>query len=219
MKIYNFNHLPENRNVAAYVPGSHNNKNPDKWGGGHTHRLLAAAYTLAFWCMLRVDEVLKIQMHQIKVSDTVLTLTLPYRKTHQYGGEQHVVFILEPLTFQPSLPTEIQPFHLHLQPVEEAHLCPVRAVADWIKVSGTKHGYLFRRMDGSDRVTEKSMVTHCSSLFIVTSSTHYICRPRRCSWRCSGTIFSMCGLTPTPTAHIPSVVVGASSSLHINDGP
>ena len=34
------------------------NKNPHAWGGGRTHRLLIAAYNLAFLCMLWVDEVL-----------------------------------------------------------------------------------------------------------------------------------------------------------------
>jgi hypothetical protein len=52
--------------------------------------MLAAAYTLAFWCMLRVDEVLKIKMAHVQLSDTVVRLTLPYRKTHQYGGKLHL---------------------------------------------------------------------------------------------------------------------------------
>lgn len=40
--------------------------------------MLAAAYTLGFWCILRVDEVLKIKMAHVKLSDTVVRLTLPY---------------------------------------------------------------------------------------------------------------------------------------------
>jgi hypothetical protein len=54
---------------------------------------------------------------------------------------------------------EIKPFHLHLQLDDDAYLCPVRALADWISVSEIKTGYLFRRMDVSDRVTEKPMVS------------------------------------------------------------
>jgi hypothetical protein len=49
--------------------------------------LLAAAYTLAFWCMLQVDEVLKIKMSHMKIEGTLVTLMLPYRKTHQFGGK------------------------------------------------------------------------------------------------------------------------------------
>lgn len=118
--------------------------------------MLAAAFNLAFWCMLRVDEVLKIKMSHIKIEGTLVTLTLPYRKTHQFGGRLD--------GFRPCFSarliasTEIKPFHLHLQLNDDAYLCPVRALADWISVSEIQTGYLFRRMDVSDRVTEKPMV-------------------------------------------------------------
>ncbi|KAF8219850.1 hypothetical protein L208DRAFT_1182755, partial [Tricholoma matsutake] len=81
-KLHNFNHQPENRDIPAYAPGSCSKKTSDKWGGECTHYLLTAAYNLAFWCMLRVDEVLKIKMSHIKIERTLVTLTLPYRKTH-----------------------------------------------------------------------------------------------------------------------------------------
>ena len=60
------------------------------WAGGRKRRMLQAIYTLAFLCLLRFDEVLKIQMHQLKVIDRSqghFKLTLPFRKTHQYGGK------------------------------------------------------------------------------------------------------------------------------------
>ncbi|KDR69545.1 hypothetical protein GALMADRAFT_77349 [Galerina marginata CBS 339.88] len=60
-----------------------------------------------------------------------MILTLPFRKTHQFG--------------------EIKPFVLYALPEEEAYLCPVRAMADWISASGITSGYLFRRMASGDR--------------------------------------------------------------------
>jgi hypothetical protein len=47
---------------------------------------------------------------------------------------------------------EIRPFYLHMMPEEDAHLCPVMAVANWINASGITQGYLFCRMASGDRV-------------------------------------------------------------------
>jgi hypothetical protein len=48
--------------------------------------MLGAAYALSFLCLLRFDEVLKIQMHHIEfILDTKIKLMLPFRKTHQFG--------------------------------------------------------------------------------------------------------------------------------------
>ncbi|KAF8239231.1 hypothetical protein L208DRAFT_1353977 [Tricholoma matsutake] len=85
--------------------------------------------------MLRVDEVLKIKMSDIKIEGTLVTHTLPFQKTHQVG--------------------EIKPFHLHLQLDDDVYLCPVGVLADWISASEIKTGYLFCQMDVSDRVTKK----------------------------------------------------------------
>jgi hypothetical protein len=54
--------------------------------------MLHAAYTIAFLCMLRFDEVLRIEAHYIEVLDGheetgEIRLTLPFRKTHQNGGK------------------------------------------------------------------------------------------------------------------------------------
>lgn len=57
------------------------------WGGARARRMLHAAYTIAFLCLLRFDEVLRIQCHDIEVvSKTCIKLTLPFRKTSQFGG-------------------------------------------------------------------------------------------------------------------------------------
>jgi hypothetical protein len=39
---------------------------------------------------------------------------------------------------------------------EEAHLCPVHAVAEWLWVSRIQEGYLFQRMASGDCVAEKN---------------------------------------------------------------
>jgi hypothetical protein len=89
-KIYDFNNLPEHCKIKDYAPGSRKNKveDPNEWGGARVRRLLHAAYTIAFLCLLRFDEVLKIQAHDIEfVSDDCIKLTLPFRKTDPNGGE------------------------------------------------------------------------------------------------------------------------------------
>jgi hypothetical protein len=95
-RIYDFNHQPEYWNlkpVGFYRKGK--GKNINNWGGGRARRLLHAAYVIAFLCLLRIDEVLKIEMHHIEfISDTKIKLTLPFRKTHQFGcklGLLHLV--------------------------------------------------------------------------------------------------------------------------------
>jgi hypothetical protein len=86
LKLYKFNTLPENWQLKAYTPGT-KKKDTDKWAGGRARRLLGLAYTIALLCLLRVDEVLKIQCHDIIIlGDKKIQLTLPFRKTNQCGG-------------------------------------------------------------------------------------------------------------------------------------
>ncbi|KAJ7737404.1 hypothetical protein B0H14DRAFT_3117790 [Mycena olivaceomarginata] len=121
--------------VATYMTSLRRRKLPTDWGGGRARRLLMLAYVLSFLCLLRFDEVLKIQMHDIEwISDTCIKLTLPFRKTNQFGG--------------------VKPFYLHLLLPHLAHLCPVRALAEWLKVSGITDGYLFRKMASGDRTSD-----------------------------------------------------------------
>ncbi|KAJ3562539.1 hypothetical protein NP233_g9507 [Leucocoprinus birnbaumii] len=111
------------------------------WCGPRGLRLLNLVYTLAFTCLLRIDEVLKIQYQDlVPISDTVgasnaaIKLQLPFRKTDQFG--------------------EIKPFILHELPKEMKHLCPVRAFARWVDATNTNEGYIFRRIGSGDRLGE-----------------------------------------------------------------
>jgi hypothetical protein len=84
-KLYKFNLKPENWTLKPYTPGT-KHKAGDQWGGPRARRLLVLAYTLAFSCLLRADEVLKIQSHDLTLLDPDrLELKLPFRKTSQFG--------------------------------------------------------------------------------------------------------------------------------------
>ncbi|KAK7062101.1 hypothetical protein R3P38DRAFT_3303144 [Favolaschia claudopus] len=145
LELYMFNNQPEIAKVKEYKAGSRKSiKESHEWGGGRARRLLTLAYVLSFLCLLRFDEVLKIQMHDIEwVSDTCIKLTLPFRKTSQFGG--------------------IKSFYLHLFPPHLAHLCPIRALANWLEVADIEDGFLFRKIASGDRVSRENahMTSEC----------------------------------------------------------
>ncbi|THU80404.1 hypothetical protein K435DRAFT_809901 [Dendrothele bispora CBS 962.96] len=68
-KLYDNSHTDENWPIKPYEPNSRNGKK--KWGGPKMRRLLHLAYTAAFLCLLRFDEVLEIQAEDI--TDLILT--------------------------------------------------------------------------------------------------------------------------------------------------
>jgi hypothetical protein len=144
--------LSESWVVRPYTPGSHNNgRNQVKtWkAGGRLLRALWACYTIAFWCLLRFDEVLRIRVEDLEVeSSTVVILTLRWRKTAQFGGMQ----LFSPHCLFPYAIAGVKPFVLHYLPNDKAHLCPVRAIAEWISASKITTGHLFRKIS-SDRVS------------------------------------------------------------------
>ena len=41
-----------------------------------------------------------------------------------------------------------------MQTEDQAHLCPIRALAEWVQVSSINKGYLFRRIWSGDRVAD-----------------------------------------------------------------
>jgi hypothetical protein len=66
-----------------------------EWGGGRLRMMLQCIYMIAFFCLLRFDKVLRIELKDIEVVDKLkgkIKLTLPFRKTHQYGGECFTLF-------------------------------------------------------------------------------------------------------------------------------
>lgn len=88
-KLYDENNKPQNSKIKEYEPSSRlQAADIDDWGGGMTRRALQALYTIAFLCLLRSDEVLKIQRENVVLEDDdSITLFLEFRKTHRDGGE------------------------------------------------------------------------------------------------------------------------------------
>jgi hypothetical protein len=167
--LYDFNHQSEHWDIKQWDgPRTKAQKEQDiaegRWTGPYGRHELQLAYTLAFTCLLRVDEVLKIKAQDIRVlDDETIELTLPFRKTSQFGGEakcgiQHS-FIHCLMVF-----AEIQPFVLHEFPPNMAHLCPVRAHSDWIKTTKINEGYIFRKLGAGDRPSSDSTVPMVSFL-------------------------------------------------------
>jgi hypothetical protein len=149
--MYDFNHQPKVWKVKDYTPGSRK-QGPSRlheWGGGRTRCLLFAIYTIALLCLLRFDKVLKIQAHDLEIiAETCIKLTLPFRKTSQFGGQ--LFLFLSDNCIHKDLMLDIRPFYLHVLPESEAHLCPIRALAEWLSVSGIRTGYIFQKMASGD---------------------------------------------------------------------
>ena len=128
---------------------THVNSEDQQWGGARLRIMLQCIYAIAFLCLLRFDEVLRIELKDIEVIDKLkghIKLTLPFRKTHQYGGN----FISSTFTN-----LEIKPFHLFFNR-KEPHLDPVHLLLRWMYVSRFTSGPLFRRIDTQDRVSMNS---------------------------------------------------------------
>ena len=91
-RLYDFNYsFPIYRlGEAPVVEVGHRAVHDDySWGGGRLRLMLQCIYTIAFLCLLRFDEVLKIEAHHLEVMDEAtgeVKLSLPFRKTHKYGG-------------------------------------------------------------------------------------------------------------------------------------
>ncbi len=154
-RLYDFNQRSENWDLKGYTPGTRNRAG-DQWGGGHTRRLLGLAFTLAFSCLLRADEVLKIKSQDIVlIGEHRLELTVPFRKTSQYGSESNYSGCSHTSsTDHLSYCKEIEPFVLHELPDLMAHLCPVRAYSEWLNVSQIESGFVFRKLGSGDQVSE-----------------------------------------------------------------
>ena len=174
LKMYDFNHKPEHWDIKDTGYYRRNRKSDAQaWGGGRTRRLLGVAFTLAFLCLLRFDEVLKIEMHHIEfISREKMKLTLPFRKTHQFGGG----FIFCPIIITDLRCPDIKPFYLYSLPEDQAHLCPVRAVAEWVNISRIKEGHLFQRMYSGDQIADLDKNTPMVCCPLMFGMDHHSCR-------------------------------------------
>jgi hypothetical protein len=93
-----------------------------------------------------------------------LSFCCPFGKTEQCGGESISSY---KHSFTEFLALEIPPFVLYPLPEEEAHLCPVRAITDWIQESKLTAGFLFRRIASGDHVAEANVPMVCLPILVV----------------------------------------------------
>ncbi|KAF7308877.1 DNA breaking-rejoining enzyme [Mycena kentingensis (nom. inval.)] len=134
-QLYHHNNQPGVGDIKPIVRTKRANKNRNDWGGGRMRRLLQAVYVISYLCLLRFDEALKIQIHDIRrLNEHSYELTLPFRKTSQYG--------------------DIKPFVLHEMPEQDAHLCPVRALSSWLHCSQITDQYLFPNVTMRDQISD-----------------------------------------------------------------
>ncbi|KAI3619620.1 DNA breaking-rejoining enzyme [Moniliophthora roreri] len=150
--MYDFNRKSENFDIKPVIAQKRNKdeKNPDQWGGPRLCRLMQFIYCISFVCLLRIDEALKINFDYIEyVSETdgkLLKLTLPFRKTNQYG--------------------DIKPFFIQEFPPELAHLCLVRAYKEWICVSRITSGYICCKVNSGDQPSNNDSDAMTSLFFL-----------------------------------------------------
>ena len=61
------------------------------WGGVRQRAMMSLMYAIAFQCLLRIDEVLRIEVRHLRrhilPEGPKIELTLDFRKTHQTGGK------------------------------------------------------------------------------------------------------------------------------------
>ena len=144
-KLYDYNKQYELKSMQ-WQRRLRGNSEHIEWGGAKLRMMMQCIYTIAFLCLLCFDEVLRIELKDIEVIDNErgqIKLTLPFRKTHQYGGIS---------TSSAFTSLEIKPFHLFFNR-QELHLDPVHLLLRWIRVSRLTTGSLFRRIDAQDRVS------------------------------------------------------------------
>lgn len=106
-KLHDHNIQEENWKIREYAPKSRSKKEDDEskkdelheWGGGMARREIQAIYLISFFCLLRSDEVLKIRREHLVLNrddpaHPTVTLTLPFRKTHQDGGKFNYLTVM-----------------------------------------------------------------------------------------------------------------------------
>lgn len=135
------------------------------WAGARQRMMMSVAYVLSFLCLLRFDEVLRIQAHHIELIDEregKIKLMLQFRKTHQEGGAyslQTSSFITSSIQTLLILKLEIKPFYLYWNR-KEPHLDATHLLCRWLHNTNIKDGFIFRRFDQYDRIesTNRPMV-------------------------------------------------------------
>jgi hypothetical protein len=81
-ELFDFNNLLDDSEVG------------NSWEGRHSRLLVHAVVSLAFVCLLRMDEVLHLRAEDIEIlSPTSISITLSSRKTNPFGGKNYVLWV------------------------------------------------------------------------------------------------------------------------------
>jgi hypothetical protein len=114
--------------------------------------------------------------------------------------------------------TDIKPFYLHGFDESKSHLCPVKALAEWLDVCDHTEGYLFRRVLAGDRVDPESrpMVGTQFNTLVTLLTAHSRIKK---SWTYSDTISSTLGRTQGHMEPIHSDVEGVNGLQVVVSGP
>jgi hypothetical protein len=85
-EMYDCNNQPQHQTVG-YKPTPRKDRHIDHWGGLRARLLVHAVVTMAFSCLLRIDEALTLKTTDITILQTeCLSINLSQRKTNPYGG-------------------------------------------------------------------------------------------------------------------------------------
>lgn len=218
-------------------------ENPSEWAGFYIRMMLYLLYLVSMLCLLRFDEALRITWSDVvfQVKDTTveghwhnvtpetftkavkrqpedfrIQLNLPFRKTHQYGGEQwHHPHSRDQLIGSSSL--GIAPFYIYANR-QRPWMCLLQAFAMWWVLARERNqhldGFVFRKKVGADRTSVNptdGMVSHAHL-------PHFHRKPdkgnshQRAFLNASETICWTSKWTLALMEHILSVVEGASTS-------
>lgn len=129
-----------------------------KWAGYCVRMMLHCLYTISLLCLLRYDEALNIRWEDVTAgfgTDGIprIIINLYVRKTAQNGREYSIVFSDSELIRSM---LDIAPFYLYLD-LDKPWMCAVSAFALWWQLAGEmgiqRHGYMFRKRCGYDRVS------------------------------------------------------------------
>ena len=83
--IYAFNQAEGRCKIGEYCGST--SRAEKEWATPRKRLLVHAVVTIAFVCLLRIDEVLNLKFEDVKIlGDNSISITLETRKTDQYGS-------------------------------------------------------------------------------------------------------------------------------------
>jgi hypothetical protein len=177
LRLYCFNNSEGRSEIGHSNPSE---SVAHQWGNPRRRLLVHSVLTLAFLCLLRIDEVLNLQFQDLQYrSQNQVVVTLHTRKTHPHGGE---AFALWPTRIVLTKFLGSKPYDLWLFNKEDRGLCAVSALSRWIQASGlggNPTGYIFRPvgLDGKAPSIFKNLPI-VSTLVVIDDSASLVCERR-----------------------------------------